>query len=72
MTGPVITSYSIHYTKLYEVPIVWPCDNDFGIVKDYWDDQKSADASAYSSARVLQKFLAWRNSDQYNPRNNFV
>ena len=49
------------------VPIVWPCDNDFGIVKDYWDDQKSADASAYSFARVLQKFLAWRNSDQYNP-----
>ncbi|MCP4273515.1 MAG: hypothetical protein GY781_16425, partial [Gammaproteobacteria bacterium] len=23
------------------VPLIWPCDNDFGIVKDYWDDQKS-------------------------------
>ncbi len=42
------------------VPIVWPCDNDFGIVKDYWDDQKSADSSAYSFARVLQKFMKWR------------
>ena len=21
------------------VPVVWPCDNDLGIVKDYWDDQ---------------------------------
>lgn len=25
------------------VPVIWPCDNDLGIVKDYWDDQKSAD-----------------------------
>lgn len=42
------------------VPIIWPCDNDFGIVKDYWDDQKSADNSAFAFARVLQKFMAWR------------
>jgi esterase/lipase superfamily enzyme len=42
------------------IPIIWPCDNDFGIVKDYWDDQKSADKSAFSFARVLQKFMAWR------------
>lgn len=42
------------------VPIIWPCDNDFGIIKDYWDDQKSADNSAFSLARVLQKFMAWR------------
>jgi esterase/lipase superfamily enzyme len=42
------------------VPIVWPCDNDLGIVKDYWDDQKSADASAFSFARILQKFMTWR------------
>ncbi len=42
------------------VPIIWPCDNDYGIVKDYWDDQKSADQSAFSFARVLQKFMAWR------------
>jgi esterase/lipase superfamily enzyme len=42
------------------VPIIWPCDNDFGIVKDYWDDQKSADASAFSFARILQRFMTWR------------
>jgi esterase/lipase superfamily enzyme len=42
------------------VPIIWPCDNDFGIVKDYWDDQKSADKSAFSFSRVLQFFMAWR------------
>ena len=42
------------------VPIIWPCDNDIGIVKDYWDDQKSADKSAFSFARALQFFMAWR------------
>jgi len=44
------------------IPIIWPCDNDFGIIKDYWDDQKSADNSAFSLARMLQKFMAWRDS----------
>lgn len=42
------------------VPLIWPCDNDFGIVKDYWDDQKSADNSAFSFSRALQFFMAWR------------
>jgi esterase/lipase superfamily enzyme len=49
------------------VPVVWPCDNDLGIVSDYWDDQKSADQSGYSFARVLEKFLAWRNSEANEP-----
>ena len=42
--------------------MIWPCDNDLGIVKDYWDDQKSADQSAFSFARVLGKFMQWRNA----------
>jgi len=42
------------------VPLIWPCDNDFGIIKDYWDDQKSADKSAFSFARALQFFMDWR------------
>lgn len=45
------------------VPLIWPCDNDIGIVQDYWDDQKSADRSADSFARALERFMAWRNSD---------
>ena len=49
------------------IPIVWPCDNDLGIVQDYWDDQKAADQSAFSFARVLEKFLVWRSSEQHNP-----
>ncbi len=42
------------------VPLIWPCDNDLGILKDYWDDQKAADASAIGFARMLGKFLSWR------------
>lgn len=52
------------------VPIIWPCDNDISIVRDYWDDQKSADQSAYSFARVLGKFIEWRNSSENNPEND--
>lgn len=43
------------------IPMIWPCDNDKGIIKDYWDDQKSADKSAFSFARALQHFMKWRN-----------
>jgi len=56
--------------EILVIPAIWPCDNDLGIVKDYWDDQKAADQSAFAFARVLEKFLAWRNSEQYNPQND--
>lgn len=42
------------------VPLIWPCDNDAGIIKDYWDDQQAADASAFAFARVFEKFMGWR------------
>lgn len=42
------------------VPVVWPCDDDFGLVLDYWDDQRNADVSGLALARVLGKFIAWR------------
>lgn len=45
------------------IALIWPCDDDRGIVEDYWDDQKSADLSGYSFARVLERFLAWRAED---------
>jgi len=41
------------------IPIIWPCDNELGIVQDYWDDEKSADMSAFSLARALCKFTEW-------------
>ncbi len=46
------------------VPLIWPCDNDLGVVGDYWDDQRSADLSGVSFARVLGKFLKWRTQDE--------
>ncbi|MGZ8947093.1 MAG: alpha/beta hydrolase [Methylococcaceae bacterium] len=49
--------------EILVVPIVWPCDNDLGVVKDYWDDQKAADHSAPSFSRALCRFLDWRNSN---------
>ncbi|MFQ5715618.1 MAG: alpha/beta hydrolase [Nitrospinales bacterium] len=48
------------------VPLIWPCDNDLGIIKDYWDDQKAAEASAHSFSRVFSKFLAWRDGQPEN------
>lgn len=42
------------------IPLVWPCDADRGIVQDYFDDQKSADASGYAYMRLIEKFFAWR------------
>jgi esterase/lipase superfamily enzyme len=42
------------------VPVVWPCDDDFGLVLDYWDDQRNADVSGLVLARALGKFMAWR------------
>ncbi len=42
------------------IPLVWPCDADRGIVQDYIDDQKSADASGYAYMRLIEKFFAWR------------
>ncbi|MHC4268410.1 MAG: alpha/beta hydrolase [Planctomycetota bacterium] len=42
------------------IPMIWPCDNDFGALKDYWDDQRAADASAFAFSRVFGKFMEWR------------
>lgn len=55
--------------KIAVIPLIWPCDNDFGRVKDYFDDQKAADASGLAYMRLLQKFLSWReeNSTLDNP-----
>lgn len=42
------------------LPMIWPCDNDFGALKDYRDDQKAADASAFAFGRVFEMFMKWR------------
>ena len=42
------------------VPLVWPCDDDFGLLRDYWDDQAAADFSGLAFVRAIGKFLDWR------------
>lgn len=42
------------------VPLIWPCDDDFGLILDYWDDQQAATVSGLALARILGKFIAWR------------
>lgn len=56
--------------EILVVPVIWPCDNDLGLVKDYWDDQKSADGSALSMARALNRFLEWRDSSLNEPESD--
>ncbi|MBI1882002.1 MAG: alpha/beta hydrolase [Chloroflexi bacterium] len=46
--------------RILVLPFIWPCDNDIGMIKDYFDDQVAADASGYAFARVFQKFMGWR------------
>lgn len=47
------------------VPLIWPCDDDsfVAIADDYWDDQKAADQSGTSFARMLGFFDRWRTEE---------
>jgi len=50
-----------HRANMVEVvPVIWPCDNDKGIVKDYFDDQVAAAASGFAFARVLALLRDWQ------------
>ncbi|GBD43361.1 hypothetical protein HRbin40_00834 [bacterium HR40] len=42
------------------VPVIWPCDDDFGLLLDYFDDQEAAEMSGFAYARAIGKFLADR------------
>lgn len=44
------------------VPVIWPCDDDFGLVLDYFDDQDAAEMSGFAFARALGKFLSDRDA----------
>jgi esterase/lipase superfamily enzyme len=57
----VMRAETINGPRILVVPVIWPCDDDFGAVKDYFDDQKAADASAFAYMRLFEKFMAWRN-----------
>lgn len=52
------------------VPLIWPCDDDsiIAIADDYWDDQKAADQSGVSFARMMGFFNKWRCQEAENHR----
>ena len=54
------------------VPVIWPCDNDLGIIKDYWDDQMSSDMSGFSFKRALDFFRVWSKNSRTNNCYNFI
>ncbi|MEM6451934.1 MAG: alpha/beta hydrolase [Cyanobacteria bacterium P01_D01_bin.105] len=68
-SGSLLTNSKLKNPKVVVIPLIWPCDNDRGRLKDYFDDQKAADASGTSYMRLLQRFLDWRekNSTLSNP-----
>ena len=42
------------------VPVIWPCDDDLGLLRDYWDDQAAAEQSGLAFSRALRKLIGWR------------
>lgn len=54
-----------HGNAPYVVPLIWPCDDDsiVAIADDYWDDQKAADQSGTSFARMMGFFDEWRRKE---------
>lgn len=50
--------------RIEVVPLIWPCDDDFGLLLDYFDDQDAAEMSGFAFARALGKFLADREASR--------
>ena len=46
------------------VPFIWPCGDKTGIIRDYYDDQDSANASAIAFARMMAKFMDWQEKNR--------
>ncbi len=44
--------------KVLVIPLIWPCNSKFGMLRDYVDDQMNADASAFAMVRAFEKFIA--------------
>lgn len=46
------------------IPIIWPCHNKVGVLRDYWDDQKSADMSGFAIGRAISLFVQWQQQNK--------
>lgn len=54
-----------HNNLVHVLPLIWPCNTQMGAIRDYFDDEDAADASAFAFARLLERFLKWQ-SDNCN------
>ena len=45
--------------RIRVVPLIWPCDNDFGPLQDYFDDQIAADSSDMAFMRFFEWYFHW-------------
>jgi esterase/lipase superfamily enzyme len=58
--------------KALIIPVIWPCNNQIGIIRDYSNDQDNADASALAMARAFQKFVEHTQDGVCNKRINIL
>jgi len=63
---------SVSQNFVQVIPIIWPCDNDIGIIKDYWDDQMSADMSAFAFKRAFDFFYNWSCNNKDHPCYKYI
>lgn len=52
---------------VFVVPILWPCDDDRGILKDYFDDRDAADGSRIAFMRLFEMLRQWQ-ADSPHPK----
>ncbi len=48
------------------LPIIWPCNDRIGVLRDYYDDQDAADISIFAYTRLLEKFFNWQEQNIQN------
>lgn len=61
-----------HNSLIQIIPIIWPCDNDLGVIKDYWDDKAAADLSGFAFKRAFSLFTQWSLKQQKNSCYKFI
>lgn len=57
---------SVQANLVHVLPIIWPCNDRIGIIRDYYDDQDSADVSVFAYTRLLEKFFKWQDQNSQN------
>lgn len=57
---------SIQTNLVLVLPIIWPCSDHIGVLRDYYYDEDAADASSIAYYRLLGKFMDWQEKNNIN------